>query len=103
MGARLDFSDANPQVAPAQSKSSKYGSFKPLHLHAEQVAQADLRDIVNDVLVVEQISARNVGGSWFHRSVGLQDVSMDRENSGQILVRNGAEKKLTIWIPFSEG
>ena len=45
------------------------------HLHAEEVLQADLRDVVGDVLVVIETSTRDVGGPWWLGGVRLQKES----------------------------
>lgn len=46
-----------------------------LHLHPEEIAQADLSHVIADVLVVLQVCIRHVGVSWQDARVGLCNVS----------------------------
>lgn len=43
-----------------------------LHFDAEEVAEADLRNVVAYVLVVVETCTFNVRGAWLDRDIGLE-------------------------------
>jgi len=65
------------------------------HLHTQQVAQADLSDVVADELVVLQVSVGDVGVAWLLARVGLFSRQLDP--------RISKGRTHTIFTPASEG
>lgn len=54
-----------------------------LELDPQEVPESDLRDIVDNVLVIEQVSALNIRWSGWNRHIGLHSCqSATAENEG---------------------
>jgi hypothetical protein len=44
------------------------------HFNTEEIAQADLIDVIGDVLIVHEIGSRNIAVSRLDRNVGLKNL-----------------------------
>jgi hypothetical protein len=65
------------------------------HLHAQQVAQAHLSDVVADELVVLQVGTVDTGSAWVLRRIRLA--------RGQSRFSRCFPWPLTIFVPVKEG
>jgi hypothetical protein len=60
-------------VTPALFHSSDEFPLRCLHLDLEQVAEANLGNVVCDVLVIHQVSVVDIGSAWWDRCIGLEE------------------------------
>lgn len=86
----------NASVFHSTYLSRSLGSSETSHLHTQEVAQADLSDIVTDVLVILKISTSNIGITRVFSGIRLQQVSK------RVLSKVRIEKQ-TMVVPVREG
>lgn len=73
--------------------STPLGQLRALHLDTQEVAEADLSDIITDELVVLKVSTGNIGVSGEFSGVGLSEVSDDEHGRRGWITYHGCTGK----------